>query len=251
MVQPHTIPDKPEIKYRIVAGHRRYAAFELNQSATIPAFIRTDIKTELQSRELNLIENLERQDLNMLQEANALKYFLRHKDPQTNRQIFNDKELGLIFGKPVNWITTRRMLLELPKEVQEEAAAGILKANHIRKLAQLTPNDQYALVKEIKRAAGRSEKVEELPKHNNHDLMAARPRSKAEVLKMSGKIYDLFGPTIWTRFAAWCAGEISTVTFEMEFAEFCKDEGYNYTPPQEIKNAILGVETKKTPLVPR
>ena len=71
-VQPFKHPTNPNIKYRIIAGHRRFMAFVVNKSTTIPAIIRDGL-SELDARLLNLTENLKRQDLNMLQEASLKK----------------------------------------------------------------------------------------------------------------------------------------------------------------------------------
>jgi ParB/RepB/Spo0J family partition protein len=242
-LQNYTHPQKPEIKYRVIAGHRRHMAHVINKAPTIAAFIRTDIKDELSAREMNFRENLHRAQLNIVQEATALKYFLSFRtDKGTN--AFTDKDLAQMLGQSTGWVMTRKQLLTLPEDIQSQAAAGILSQTHIKKLVQLDRLDQYDLIRQIKEQKAKGEKVT-IQVHNNDDLLKAKQRTRGEIKQLNNLLYDLLGPGIITRFGAWAAGEISAVSFMMELEKHCKEVGIAYRVPEEIRNAIIGTVTKK------
>ncbi len=242
-LQNYHHPDRPEIEYRVVAGHRRHMAYVVNKATSIPAFIRDDIRDELSARELNLRENLHRHQLNIQQEANALTFFLSFKT-SLGTNAFTDKELAKMFDQSTGWVVTRKQLLTLPPDIQAQAATGILTQSHIKKLVQLDRVDQYDLIRQIKEQKEKGEKVT-IQVHNNDDLMKAKQRSRGEIKQLNNLLYDLLGPSIITRFGAWCAGEISAVSFMMELEKHCKEMGIAFRVPEEIQNAIIGTVTKK------
>lgn len=111
--------DTAAYKYRLLAGHRRFKAVTLFLKwSSIPAPVRSEL-TEHQVRLLNLTENLERKDLNMLEEAKAIHNLY----PAGVSLRKASKELK----RPTRWIHARLRLLDLPQEVQKWAAAGGLK----------------------------------------------------------------------------------------------------------------------------
>jgi|SRR5215831_7206355 len=71
-VQPYD--SVPGFRYRIILGHRRHKAFQVLKRETIPCVVKDGL-TEVQVRILNLQENIERKDLNVLQEAHAIQKF--------------------------------------------------------------------------------------------------------------------------------------------------------------------------------
>ena len=62
-VQDYTL--KSPFKYRIISGHRRFTALKYNKCTHAPCVVRTDLKDEMEARELNLRENIQRADLTM------------------------------------------------------------------------------------------------------------------------------------------------------------------------------------------
>lgn len=245
-VQPYTRPDNPKIKWRVVAGHRRHKAFAYNQytgvpgANVIPAFIRTDLD-EMGARQLNLRENLHRQNLNVLQEARALQYFLNCRGP-IGQQLFSDQELGEMFGQSRGWVQNRRDLLKLPVEIQLAAASGILTNEHIKRLAKMKSDyERFELVKKIKDAKAKNEKIDLTPSvQRSSDVHRTRVRKPGEVAEMSGLIYDILGPNIATRFAAWSGGVISTVALLDSIKDYCHENGIEYKQPEFIRKALTG-----------
>ncbi len=254
VVQSYSDPKRPKIKYRIVAGHRRYLAFMMNASTnpevtTIPAFVRTDLN-EMQARLLNVRENIHRKDLNIKQEARALKYFIDYKREGSSTPLFTEGELADIFKQSRGWIQVRKALLELPEDIQNEAAAGMLTQEQVKQVSRVKKkDDQYALVKKIKEKKLRGEKVVlRTSVKESGDALKQRVRDKHEVEEMLNMVYDLIGPGLHTRLLAWASGNISTVALYSTLEEYCKANEIPFTMPQFINNAVVGVKSEEAAL---
>lgn len=244
VLRPFTDPARPGIKYKIVAGHRRHMAFRVNNATEIPGYVREDLD-ELHARMLNLRENIHRKELNIKQEAHALEFFLHYKGESGVNPIFNEVELASIFSQSRGWIQVRKALLELPDDIQNEAAAGMLTQDHIKTLARMkSTEDRYKLVREIKTRKLKGEKVKLTQSVTRaSDVLKAKARDHAEVTEMNGMIYDIIGPSLATRFGAWMAGEISTAALMATLEDHCKNNDIKFTMPKFVTNAILGIDT--------
>lgn len=132
IVQPILLKKIGE-RYRIIAGERRFRAARLAGLSEIPAIIKNMSEREMQ--EVALIENLQRVDLNPIEEAYAIKELLTGYG-------LTQEELASRLGKSRPAITNALRLLTLPKEVQEMLRDGKLSAGHARALAALNePED--------------------------------------------------------------------------------------------------------------
>lgn len=147
IVQP--IEDIPSIerpndnifKWRVVAGHRRLAAicFFLHWEQ-IPCRIIKGLNSD-QAQTLNLVENLERKDLNILQESQMLERIWSG--------LSTDAVAGRLNRSNV-WVLTRRRLLNLPEEIQNAAASGRLTSTNIYDIGkQPNTRQQMKLFKKI------------------------------------------------------------------------------------------------------
>lgn len=234
--------DKPPFRFRIVAGHRRHLAFKVNKAETIPAFIRDDLD-ETGARLLNLRENVFRRELNILQEANGLRYFLAQK--KGGRGLFTEQELGDIFCQSRGWVQIRKDLLSLPADIQAEAATGLLTANHIKQLVKMSDADRYAAVRKIKDRKIRGESTKLTATINRPgDVLRARRREPAEIAEMLDAVYDVLGPNLATRCLAWAAGNINTAALYQTLAEVAEDEGIKYRVPSSVRDAITGITSR-------
>ena len=125
IVQPITVRAVEEGKYEIIAGERRFRASKLAGLSTIPAYIR---KTEDDSLlELALIENIQREDLNPIEEAQAYKRLL------TEFHLKQD-EIAERVAKSRTAVTNSMRLLKLTVKVQEMVIADMISAGHARAL---------------------------------------------------------------------------------------------------------------------
>lgn len=125
MLQPITVHAVGD-RYEIIAGERRYRACRLLKMETVPAIIK-----ELSPRqvcELALIENLQREDLNPMEEAAALQSLMLEF-------TLTQQEVADRIGTSRPAIANALRLLKLPKPVQDMLASGALSAGHGRTLA--------------------------------------------------------------------------------------------------------------------
>lgn len=115
-------------KWMIVAGERRWRAARVAELETIPAVeVQCDDRELL---ELALVENLQRQDLNAIEEARA--YQALHK-----RFSLSQDEIALAVGKARSTVTNALRLLRLAAEVQTDISEGRLSAGHARAVLML------------------------------------------------------------------------------------------------------------------
>lgn len=205
-VQPY---NKNGYKYRIIVGHRRYAACKLLKKETIKAEVVTGLD-EKKARTLNVVENLSRENLNILQEAKSLNYYRLYHAMSASAIA---KEVGKSYG----WVEIRLALLDLPKEIQQEAAAGFLTQEDIKKIAQYgTKEMQFRCVREIKDRKLRGTKPN-FKKRQNHTLIKREMQTRTDIEMMIDRIFEIYGrANLTTRALAWAAGNISDM-------EFCKD----------------------------
>jgi ParB family chromosome partitioning protein len=114
--------------YELIAGERRWRASRLAGLKTIPALVKEATKREL--LEMALIENIQREDLNPLEAAEAYK---RLQDEFKLTQ----EDLARRVGKERSTVTNFLRLLGLPKEVKHDLATGALSMGHAKALLSL------------------------------------------------------------------------------------------------------------------
>ncbi len=113
-------------RYSIVAGERRYRASRIAGLETVPCIVRS-LTTE-QQMEAALIENLQRQDLNPIEEANAVKSLMQECG-------YTQEQAAQKLGKSRPAIANMLRLLNLPQEIIDMVVTGDLSAGHARVLA--------------------------------------------------------------------------------------------------------------------
>lgn len=132
LIQPIVVRSKGT-KYEIVAGERRLKAAEMAGLKTIPAVIRQSTDTE--SLEMALIENLQRENLNAIEEAQAYKQLIEEfKLTQT--------ELAEKVGKSRVAIANSIRLLGLPESIKQLIIDGGISSGHARALLSLADEEQ-------------------------------------------------------------------------------------------------------------
>ena len=125
---------KKSIKgYEVIAGERRLRASKIVGNKTIPAIIRQ--LNDEKMAEIALLENLQRENLNALEEAKAYKKLIE----QLN---ITQEELAKKVSKSRSHVTNIIGILRLPKEVQELIAENKLTMGHARALSKLSDNEQ-------------------------------------------------------------------------------------------------------------
>jgi len=137
VIQPIVLAKHIDGGYIIIAGERRFRASQMAGLKTIPAIVKD--YTERQIKEIALIENLQREDLNPIETAKALK------DVMTEYNMTQD-EIADRIGKSRSSIANTLRLLSLSSDVMKLVENGKLSAGHARTLVVITDKKaQYLL----------------------------------------------------------------------------------------------------------
>jgi len=167
-------------KYEIITGERRWRASKLAGLKKVPAIIK-DVSDNL-SMEMALIENIQREDLNPIEEAIAYKELLE------NLNIKQD-ELSKRVGKSRVAISNTIRLLTLPASVRSMIIEGRISAGHARTLLRLRSKNQIELLAE--KAVKKGYSVRELEKITAGLDTKAKPSKKKKTAKKAPEVEDV------------------------------------------------------------
>lgn len=131
VLQPIVVTKKDDGRYELIAGERRLRASKIADRATVPAIVRT--ASEQQKLELALIENIQRQELNPLEEAGS---YVRL---QTEFNLTQD-DVAKRVGKSRSQVANTIRLLQLPQEAKDALASGRISQSNARTLLAV-PNE--------------------------------------------------------------------------------------------------------------
>lgn len=137
LLQPILVREYADSRYQIIAGERRFRASKLAGLSEIPAIVldRDDRKVA----EIALIENIQREDLNPVEEAMAFRALIKEYD-------LTQEELSEKVGKSRSAIANTMRLLDLPDEVLTMVASGDLSAGHARTLLGVKNRDDMLIL---------------------------------------------------------------------------------------------------------
>lgn len=127
IVRPHAS------RYEIVAGERRWRASKMAGLEEVPCIVHDF--TDRENMLMALIENMQREDLNPVEEANAFHEMM-------NMYGLTHEEISKTVGRSRPYITNSMRLLKLPQEVQELISEGKLSGGHARALAGVGDTDE-------------------------------------------------------------------------------------------------------------
>ncbi len=140
IVQPIIVRELGDERYEIIAGERRWRAAQLAQLESVPVVIKDfDDQTAMA---IALIENIQREDLNALEEAQALKR-LGEEFGMTHQEI------SKAVGKSRTTVSNLLRLNELTPAVMQLLAAGKIEMGHARALLALSGKDQLVAAKQV------------------------------------------------------------------------------------------------------
>lgn len=138
IVQPVVVRTASTDRFEIIAGERRWRAAQLAGLIEIPVIVRdVDDKTAL---EIAIVENVQRADLNPLEEALGYEQLIAEHG-------YTQNDLGEIIGKSRSHVANSLRLLKLPDPVRDMLAAGSLSAGHARAL--VSTSDPATLARTI------------------------------------------------------------------------------------------------------
>lgn len=129
-----TVQNKPYL-YEIVAGERRYRAAQLAGLSEIPALVKT--LTNQNAMEIALIENVQRENLNPIEEAEGYQNLMQ-------KCGYSIEDISKLIGKSVSYIRNLMRINSLPESVKEYVKSGELSASHARTIAVSDNPEQLA-----------------------------------------------------------------------------------------------------------
>jgi ParB family transcriptional regulator, chromosome partitioning protein len=188
IVQPVVVRTIGEDKYEIIAGERRWRAAQLAGLVEIPVIIRdVDDRTAL---ELAIVENVQRSDLNPVEEALGYEQLIAEHG-------YTQNDLGEIIGKSRSHVANSLRLLKLPDPVRDMLFDGSLSAGHARAL--IPTSDPVALartivqrgmsVRDAERLAQNDIKAQSNPEGSQHRV----PEKDADTLALERNLSDRLG----------------------------------------------------------
>lgn len=171
--------------FELIAGERRWRAAQRAGLHEVPVIIR-DVD-DREALELAIIENVQRADLNPLEEALGYEQLLEHFG-------YTQNDLGHVIGKSRSHVANTLRLLKLPEDVREMLAHGDLTAGHARTL--ITADNPSALARRIVAEGLSVRQAEELmqsraarPKTTRHPL----PDKDADTIGLEKRLSDTLG----------------------------------------------------------
>ncbi|MBO4990108.1 MAG: ParB/RepB/Spo0J family partition protein [Clostridia bacterium] len=177
VIEPIVVNKEPNGMYRIIAGERRYRASRLAGKETIPVVIKQ--YTERQIKEISLIENLQREDLNPIEAALGLKVLM-------DEYKLTQEELSARIGKSRSAIANTLRLLNLSEEVMALVSEGKLSAGHARALVVLPQGKQLKIAIDAVREGYSVREIERAVKNAMNP-----PPAKPKKQEMSLELNDL------------------------------------------------------------
>lgn len=176
VLQPLLVRPLTSGGYQLVAGERRWRASRLAELKEVPVIIKELSDTE--AMEIAIIENLQREDLNPIEEAEGLQALI-------DKCGYTQEQVATSVGKSRPAITNALRLLKLPEEVREMAKDGTISAGHARAL--LAFDNQPMMIECANQIVSKKLTVRDVEK------MAKRPAAKSteqKIAKRRDSFYD-------------------------------------------------------------
>jgi ParB family chromosome partitioning protein len=181
IIQPILVRPKGEL-FELIAGERRLRAANILQLKEIPAIVKdVDDKDSL---EIALIENIQRKELNPIEEARAYQYLIE-------KFGLTQDEVSEVLGISRVSVTNTLRLLKLPAEIQEEIKNGRISFGHGRALLELSDSNlQRRLVQDIISKSWSVRELESIIKTSRPRLTTSRMRVRISTSDPLTKIME-------------------------------------------------------------
>jgi ParB family chromosome partitioning protein len=183
--------------YEIVAGERRWRAAQLAQLHELPVVVRT--LSDQESIEVAIIENVQREDLNSIEEAEGYTLLMDGHD-------YTQEDLARVIGKSRSHLANTLRLLKLPESVQHLVRSGELSAGHARAL--IGRADAAALAARIVKEGLTVRQVEALSQDRAPAKAKTRKSKDADTRAAEAELADALGLDVEIRGGRGETGEL-------------------------------------------
>lgn len=190
LIQP-VVLRKVDNGYEIVAGERRWRAARIIGIKEIPCIIKE--LTDEENMLLAIIENMQREDLNPIEEAEGISQMI-------DTYGLTQEEVSRSVGKSRPYITNSLRLLKLSEEVRKYVSHGMLSAGHARALAVISDENKQIKLAELAIKEGLSvRQVEKLAQENKDDKTKTRAKARpknADVRRVEEDLKNVLGTKV-------------------------------------------------------
>ncbi len=196
-----SVTNKP-YAYEIVAGERRFRASKLAGETEIPALIKT-INDE-NAMEIALIENVQRENLNPIEEANAYKNLMECCD-------YEMPDLARLIGKSESYIRNMLRITALPESVQSLVQQGDISASHARTIAVAENPEELAhkIIADKLSVSDTEKLVKKSPRAKNTRAHIQKTIDSKTINEMESKIKGALGVKVKITEKRGGAGQIT------------------------------------------
>ncbi|MEX2514982.1 MAG: ParB/RepB/Spo0J family partition protein [Candidatus Paceibacterota bacterium] len=199
ILQPLTVTRKEHVKedgglkveYELIAGERRHRASQLANLSQVPVIIRSGEENAQVKLELAIIENLQREDLNPIERAEAF-------DQLANEFDFTHKEIAKKIGKSREYVSNSMRLLKLPEDIKQAVINGQMTEGHARPIMMLRdkPQEQETLFKEVIHKGLTVREAESIARRDAQDKVR---KKKNKITPKTKQLEDRLSDTFGTR----------------------------------------------------
>lgn len=188
IIQPIVVRGLVDEKYEIIAGERRWRAAQLAGLAEVPVIVRDIDDRSVMA--VALIENIQREDLNALEEAEALHRLLDEFE-LTHQQIAES------IGRSRATVSNLLRLLDLAPEVKTLLSKGILEMGHARALLGLDESKQIEIANKAVKQSLSVRAVEKLVREiNNEKPVSANKKIDPDTLRLQRELSERTGAKV-------------------------------------------------------
>ena len=177
VIQPLLVRSMPDGSYQIVAGERRWRAAKMAGLTEVPVFIKE--LTDLQAQQIALIENLQRENLNPIEEASGYKELMDKFD-------MTQEDVARVVGKARSSVANSLRLLSLPKAVAELVENNDLSAGHCKVLLGI--KDKNTMIDLAYKAANKEVSVREMERMVKNAEKQPKPEKPKDIFFTEAEI---------------------------------------------------------------
>lgn len=180
------------VEYELIAGERRLRAAKIAGLYQVPAVIRSGDQTDKMKLEMAIIENLQREDLNPVDRAQAFmqlaeQFNLKHAD------------IGKRVGKSREYVSNSIRILALPQEILDSIVEGKISEGHTRPILMLAdrPEEQMTLFKEIVLKKMTVREAESIARRIAYDKVRKKETFvDPDIIEMEEKLTERYGTRV-------------------------------------------------------
>lgn len=200
VLQPLTVTRREHVKedgglkvqYELIAGERRHRASQLANLSQVPVIIRSGDESSQVKLELAIIENLQREDLNPIERAEAFDQLVQEFE-------FTHKQVAEKIGKSREYVSNSMRLLKLPEDIKMAIINGQMTEGHARPIMMLRdkPEQQETLFKEVVHKGLTVREAESIARRDAQDKVRKKKNKvNPQTKQLEDRLSDTFGTRV-------------------------------------------------------